>query len=210
MSVLSLLLCFAMLGLWFLSLSRRNELTFRARGEIAVESNCGTIGLSWVRRYELSPNYTLRASENFATDSTGRLLALHNQPFIQYSGSDWGVSESSPEGFRDVTPTFGRFGYDHFDGVDGNYFGATDWTIAHTIAAPHWFLVLFFAILPAFHLRAILRSRRRNRVGLCPRCGYDLRATPERCPECGAVNDEIRNQKSESNPNDEIRNPERV
>jgi len=50
---------------------------------------------------------------------------------------------------------------------------------------PHWFPALLFAILPGIRLVKIVRARRRYRPGLCPHCGYDLRATPERCPECG-------------------------
>jgi hypothetical protein len=46
-------------------------------------------------------------------------------------------------------------------------------------------------LLPtAFLLRLIatpaVRRHRRGR-GFCAQCGYDLRATPERCPECGSV-----------------------
>jgi hypothetical protein len=47
-------------------------------------------------------------------------------------------------------------------------------------------LVAVTALLPTVWV-LVARPRRAWRHGLCPACGYDLRATPDRCPECGAV-----------------------
>jgi len=53
------------------------------------------------------------------------------------------------------------------------------------IRVPHWFVMLLLGIAPAARLRAAVPRSRRD--GLCAFCGYDLRATPDRCPECGGV-----------------------
>lgn len=50
---------------------------------------------------------------------------------------------------------------------------------------PHWLVAAAFAALPAAWFIRWRRQRRGARCGLCPCCGYDLRATRDRCPECG-------------------------
>jgi hypothetical protein len=51
-----------------------------------------------------------------------------------------------------------------------------------------WWLFLSFGVAPPIFtiFRRMLRSRN-VRQGRCPSCGYDLRATPDRCPECGII-----------------------
>lgn len=52
--------------------------------------------------------------------------------------------------------------------------------------------LIFAVVMGAFCTSTVLKRRRqllpriRKEAGQCPACGYDLRESPERCPECGA------------------------
>jgi len=102
---------------------------------------------------------------------------------------DAGSSPSSPGGtFRhmakDWATGFSFLGFGYAYEVSARNLNVV---IVRWIWLPHWFCVLMFAMLPAVRLRSVLRTRRRNRMGVCRNCGYDLRATPDRCPECGTA-----------------------
>jgi hypothetical protein len=55
------------------------------------------------------------------------------------------------------------------------------------MGTPYWAPAALMALLPAVRVAQLIRRRRRTSRQVCAVCGYDLRATPDRCPECGAV-----------------------
>jgi hypothetical protein len=56
-----------------------------------------------------------------------------------------------------------------------------------SVLIPFWFTFAVTAALPVGWLARVARRKFAFPPGHCRRCGYDLRASPERCPECGTV-----------------------
>jgi hypothetical protein len=69
-----------------------------------------------------------------------------------------------------------RFRIAGFEALPGEYY-----------VIPFWALTLVLAAGPACLLPRTIRAVRYRSPAECPKFGYDLRATPERCPECGSI-----------------------
>ena len=110
---------------------------------------------SWVQSYH--------GAYSRSVGSTKELIIHRGQIVYYHWHSGW------YSGMPGAPWRYGGFYY-----YDRNFFA---WSV------PHWAIVVIFAIFPALVVHSRMRSR--ARLGLCGKCGYDLRASTERCPECG-------------------------
>jgi hypothetical protein len=198
LSAVSLLLGLAVAGLWARSYHRSDSVLWgRALGPNAPER---TIQL-------YSGRGGLMVSSVEATWLYGRVPSMpDDRHFVHRSEDDPEPPEYvQPGAAFDYRHQAWGFGADRFTshlfldlGTDhvlnsGAFYGPSTLSSSSTISRvyfPHWFVVAPASVLPALWLRRCRRERRgrvRAASGLCRGCGYDLRASPGRCPECGAA-----------------------
>jgi len=121
--------------------------------------------------------------------------------FLAYQNSSSELSAARFDYFRGKASEYPVFAVTYCGGLNGlkfQRFNAIGFEFVRnfdgipvdlmTLTIPLYFVTLVFAPLPAHYF---LRVRRRRRIaarlvrGCCVFCGYDLRASAGRCPECG-------------------------
>jgi hypothetical protein len=156
-----------------------------------------------IRGFWINDNF-IRRHIYFAGDGS---LACRN--LIGFNFHRWGIEigtarRINPLALERESHPQTEWSYDHSDsdpvnrfallfGTYSRYVGTTDPipTSSWSLFIPYWIVIALTALEPVLAFRAAMRERQRRRTGICPICGYDLRATPDRCPECGRVPEKV-------------------
>jgi len=173
----------AALGLWICSYFVVQDLTWLdPKGpSIGMASSRGTIGLYW-------------SLEPYPYMENARLLYTASGPVMHPIELWWWGREESgsapPSARRDPVWRWnlGSFAYQvRWHKAWSEKHRQIEFTTveARLLVIPNWFVCLVTAPLPARWFYVHFRQRKRRRRGLCLHCGYDLRASKDRCPECG-------------------------
>lgn len=169
LAALSLLPCASTLGMWLWT------------------GNHGLGVLSWAR---WTPGGADVGTVTTLETVGGVLVLRHQRVLVADPRHLQTLRHVYPEGFRSQSRSFATIIVPprqlRRDAVNQGAWQTTDGWLA---SAPRHDVLVATAVLPlsalALHLTARRRRRTRYPPGYCRQCGYDLRGSPERCPECG-------------------------
>jgi hypothetical protein len=136
----------------------------------------------WARSYWRVDQFSRSDRRSFAVvvSVRGRLF-IHtdqtNNPIREYPRA-WARRTYDAGSFPEATVGWRYLGFAHERVAREGWWG-------RTIALPYWPLAALLAIVPLRRVARWRRLRRRRRLSLCLNCGFDLRFSPARCPECG-------------------------
>jgi hypothetical protein len=167
----------------------RRLLTLLSAGSLVL---CLAAVTLWVRTTALG---RLDDFEYMSAETQGCVWLARGRVYVNYLSTTVSWWEPRPHRWTYVASTWEYaepasglqvdalgFGFSRLDGTSAGSPYVDTWTVV-----PFWAVTVVTAILPASRIAARVRRSRRARAGLCPSCGYDLRASPDRCPECGMV-----------------------
>jgi hypothetical protein len=154
---------------------------------------CAVVALQWMT---IVPPLGLGWGDANRRGGTGYAVGLLDGSLIfetLYDLKPWGPGTGGNAiKFDGETGGFGGFHYRRYDirlaSADGTRLPGTYGTQTRFWIAPGWMILLSLGAA-GLSRKLWVSQRRREREGnqLCRNCGYDLRATPERCPECGVA-----------------------